>query len=91
MKIHSDSIENQSKTGPAASVADAQAIQKAIMEKAYELYERAGRVDGHDVEHWLAAEQMILSEEKADASFVPKRESSENKLLASLPRARSWK
>jgi hypothetical protein len=30
--------------------------------KAYELYEGRGRANGHDLEDWLRAEQMVLKE-----------------------------
>jgi len=32
---------------------------QCIAVKAYELYERRGRPDGHDVEDWLEAEAII--------------------------------
>ncbi len=30
--------------------------EETIRRKAYEIYERRGRTDGHDLEDWLAAE-----------------------------------
>ncbi|MBV9341288.1 MAG: DUF2934 domain-containing protein [Acidobacteria bacterium] len=35
-----------------------------IRELAYQLYERRGRVDGHDLEYWLEAESMLRGENK---------------------------
>src|ERR1035437_9784524 len=32
----------------------------AISRRAFELFERDGRVDGHDVSHWLEAEKEFL-------------------------------
>jgi hypothetical protein len=34
-------------------------IRRRIEEVAYELYEKRGREDGHDVEDWLKAEAII--------------------------------
>ncbi len=33
----------------------------AIAERAYELFVQSGRQHGRDLEHWLAAEQQLLS------------------------------
>jgi hypothetical protein len=35
-------------------------IQERIRVRAYELYEQRGKVEGHDLEDWLQAEQEIL-------------------------------
>ena len=35
-------------------------IEDRIRVRAYELYERRGKVDGYDLEDWLQAEQEIL-------------------------------
>lgn len=37
-------------------------LQQRIAEKAYELYECRGCCHGHDVEDWLAAERLVLTE-----------------------------
>jgi hypothetical protein len=34
-------------------------VSVRIAEVAYELYEQRGRIDGHDVEDWLKAEEII--------------------------------
>lgn len=34
-------------------------IEEQIRERAYELYQRRGGVDGYDMEDWLAAEQEL--------------------------------
>ena len=34
-------------------------IEQQIRQRAYELYERRGRTDGHDVDDWLQAERSI--------------------------------
>jgi Protein of unknown function (DUF2934) len=36
-------------------------VQDRIRVRAYELYEQRGKVEGHDLEDWLQAEQEILS------------------------------
>lgn len=35
--------------------------EELIRERAYHLYERRGREDGHDLEDWLEAEAEILA------------------------------
>jgi hypothetical protein len=40
-------------------------LNQAIAEKAHELYEKRGRRNGYDLEDWLEAERLILSEKKA--------------------------
>jgi HSP20 family protein len=50
-------------------------IYDAISRRAYELFERDGRVDGNDVRHWMEAENEILipvqtSMDETDAAFV---------------------
>jgi hypothetical protein len=39
-----------------------QELRRRIAEKAYELYERRGKVPGQEVEDWLEAERMIMAE-----------------------------
>jgi hypothetical protein len=34
-------------------------IEQQIQQRAYELYERRGRTDGHDLDDWLQAERGI--------------------------------
>jgi len=35
-----------------------------VRRRAYELYEQGGKVDGHDLEHWLQAEAELLQEDQ---------------------------
>ena len=35
--------------------------EELIRDRAYQLYERRGREDGHDLEDWLEAETEILT------------------------------
>ena len=44
-------------------ISDAYLRYQQISQRAYELYEARGRVDGHDVEDWLQAEREIISED----------------------------
>lgn len=39
-----------------------QDLQQLIAWKAYEIYEKSGRVDGCHLEHWLEAEQSVKQE-----------------------------
>jgi hypothetical protein len=39
---------------------DSHGIHARISERAYALYEKHGREDGHALAHWLAAEQPVL-------------------------------
>jgi hypothetical protein len=39
-------------------------MQERIRERAYELYEQHGRVDGHDCDDWLQAESEIIETRK---------------------------
>jgi len=41
--------------------------EQQIRELAYKLYEEGGRIDGHDVEHWLEAESIIRRMKKSAA------------------------
>jgi hypothetical protein len=41
-------------------------IQDEIAKKAYELYEKRGGQDGNDLQDWLEAERLVLSEAAAN-------------------------
>lgn len=53
--------------GPAGTEAE-DARKARIREAAYGLYEAHGRLDGHDVDDWLAAEAALAGETSASAS-----------------------
>jgi hypothetical protein len=40
--------------------------EERIRQKAHELWERAGRPEGHDARHWSDAEKMIEQEDHAE-------------------------
>ena len=62
---------SEEKAVPAFWFDEATKLSEQIRQKAFELFERYGRMDGHDVEHWLEAEKQLLS--------VPRSELLENK------------
>lgn len=49
--------------------AQGQDLQPLIAQKAYELWEQNGRVEGQDLEHWLEAERLV----KAQGAFQRSR------------------
>lgn len=38
---------------------------EAIAERAYQLFVEAGGQDGHDIDHWLMAEQELRAEDRS--------------------------
>ena len=48
-------------TAPISEPAVSSVTEKAIRERAYELYEQRGRQDGHALDDWLAAESEIMT------------------------------
>jgi Protein of unknown function (DUF2934) len=46
---------------------DSPQLQEAIRRRATELFQRGGKVEGHDVEHWYQAEAEILRESNIHA------------------------
>ncbi|GMR04646.1 MAG: hypothetical protein BMS9Abin23_0548 [Thermodesulfobacteriota bacterium] len=55
-------------------------MHEDIAKKAYELFEKSGRVHGRDVEHWCEAEKMLLSKTKA-----PKKSATAKKAATAGP------
>jgi HSP20 family protein len=54
-------------------------LYDTISRRAFELYEKEGRVDGHDLRHWLEAERELLHPvhmklEEAEGEFVVQAE-----------------
>ena len=47
------------------TVLDGGTLHEMIANRAYELYENRGCVEGHDCEDWLDAERRVLAELKA--------------------------
>jgi len=53
---------------PKSKVVNPKSIQDEIAKKAYELYEKRGGQQGNDMQDWLEAERLILSE--AEGKFT---------------------
>ena len=52
-----------SKSNAASSVSiPGEALRERIAAKAYELYLKRGRSDGHELEDWLEAERQVASD-----------------------------
>lgn len=52
---------------PKAAPAEEEARRRIAL-KAYQLFERRGCVDGHDLDDWLEAERLVLAEIEQSAS-----------------------
>jgi len=52
---------------PARETSKREELREKIAVKAYELFEQGGRVHGRDLDDWLEAEQLVVSELQADA------------------------
>ena len=50
-------------TAPHGSAVDLEEVARV----AYALYERRGRVDGHDLDDWLEAERIVQRQSRTDA------------------------
>jgi hypothetical protein len=62
-------------------------LRRRISEKAYELYERRGRTEGHDVDDWLEAERAVRAELSIGPPMVrPRAERS----VPAVPPAGRW-
>ena len=59
MKNVSQSSEVQSAPITLADPQDSEELRKKIAGRAYEIYERRGRVPNHDVDDWLEAESQV--------------------------------
>lgn len=49
---------------PRKKPAAKESMHEKIAKKAYELYEKSGRIDGRDIEHWLEAENLLKKKKK---------------------------
>ena len=52
-------LQRNVKNGASEATANSQDVQSSIAQKAYELWEQSGRIDGRDLEHWLEAERLV--------------------------------
>jgi hypothetical protein len=69
-------------------------FRNEIEKIAYELYEKSGKVHGHDFEHWFEAERIVAAwqehekaEKQQNMEMVEKRRTSGNRKPASPVRA----
>jgi len=49
-----------------------------ISKVAYELYEKSGRIEGHDFDNWLEAEKIVMTQyagKNAGRETVPRKKS----------------
>ena len=60
---------------PAKPTVNDQELRNRIAEKAYEIYEKRGRVEDNDVEHWLEAERLVCAALKLPLSRTKARKS----------------
>jgi hypothetical protein len=59
---------NPTKKSPATVTSEPQELEHEIRLRAQELYEARGRVDGHEVNDWLRAEEEITSKKVKTAA-----------------------
>lgn len=55
------------------STMDDEVLRQRIAEKAYELYEKRGQSHGQDLDDWLEAERLVLSEIESEARSTAKK------------------
>ena len=63
-------IRTERKTALSASttgVGSSAARQDEVAQAAYELFERRGRLPGHDIEDWLEAERIVRAHHRGRA------------------------
>jgi hypothetical protein len=47
-------------------------LHNEISKVAFELYEKSGRVEGHDLDNWLEAEKIVMARYKEQEKLGPK-------------------
>ncbi len=77
MKKQATKKTDSPKSGLPETAASDSPLCERIERKAYELYEKRGRVGGLDVQDWLEAERLVLAETKAETVAKGKRPSRE--------------
>ena len=68
MQAKSKATKQQASRGKTFARLDDVKLHELVCRRAYELYERRGRVEGHDCEDWLEAEREILAAAEAGGS-----------------------
>jgi hypothetical protein len=64
---------NASDTGDGPQTGNGSLSSDEIAARAYEIYEREGRSDGRDMDHWLQAEKELRAERQRRQSSVDPR------------------
>jgi DUF2934 family protein len=54
--------DNTREKPPTSAQGEPQNLEEQIRCRAYELYEERGREDGHDLEDWLRAEELVTQQ-----------------------------
>jgi hypothetical protein len=58
-------------------------LHQEIVKVAHDLFERSGRVEGHDLDNWLEAERIVMTrhrqQEKLEAKIPAKKMTSTTK------------
>ncbi len=67
MKHVARGIAGMAKSRKGANIATQRSVQpqdleRSVAQKAYELYEQSGRVEGRDLENWLEAERCVQAQ-----------------------------
>ena len=65
--------ENSSTNTIGKSTMGDEVLRQRIAEKAYELYEKRGQSHGQDLDDWLEAERLVLSEIESQARRTAKK------------------
>ncbi|WP_333655900.1 DUF2934 domain-containing protein [Dissulfurispira sp.] len=69
-------------------------VHDEIAKVAYELYEKSGRMPGHDLEHWLEAEKIVMARHKGQkktSSGAKKTETKKTEAKKTAGRAKKTK
>ena len=65
--------ENSSTNTIGKSTMGDEVLRQRIAEKAYELYEKRGQSHGQDLDDWLEAERLVLSEIESETRSTAKK------------------
>jgi hypothetical protein len=69
-----ESREKRSPTNPTGEARKGdELLRQRIAEKAYELYQKRGQSHGRDLNDWLEAERLVLSEIESEARSTAKK------------------
>lgn len=61
------SVQSSTSSGPQVPMdGNGETIQERIRQRAYELYEERGSIDGYEMEDWIQAESEVLGRSRRD-------------------------